>query len=132
LNPNFKKLVRNNIAAFTLLEVMIAMALLAMVLVTAFWSQSKSVELENEAKWNTIMGTMIQTFTTEALSASLDDLQDSLAYLLKDYPNFNFKFEMGSTPFPELPDLMEFIIEIQGPAEGLSIRKKILLYIKKS
>ena len=131
MNQSSKKLVSENIKAFTLLEVMIAMAILAMVLVTAFWSQSRSVALENEAKWNTISGTMIQTFVTETLGTSTEDLKDNMFDLLKGYPNFNLRFEMGSVPFSELPDLMEFIIELQGPTEGLSIRKKFLLYVKK-
>ena len=45
---------------FTLLEVMIAMAILAITLVTVFQSQSQSISMENQAKFTTTAALLAQ------------------------------------------------------------------------
>lgn len=115
---------------FTLLEVMIAMAILALVLVTGFWAQSRSVELENEAKWNTISGLLIQRLMSEMMTASVDDIKTGTWDIGSAYPGFSLSLEGGTEPFPELKDLKEFRLELKGPIEGLTYKTKVLIYTK--
>lgn len=110
------------------MEVMIAMAMLALVFVTAFWSQSRAVELRNQAKWNMVSGILIQRFLSALITLPSEELGQAFSDVAKDNPGFGIRVEGGIEPFSDLKDLREFQIEIDGPVEGMTYKTKILLY----
>lgn len=114
---------------FTLLEVMIAMAMLALVFVTAFWSQSRAVELKNQARWNMVTGVLIQRFLSAFITFPPEELSQAFLDVGKENPGFGIRAEGGAEPFSDLKNLREFRIEIDGPIEGMTYKTKLLLYI---
>lgn len=113
---------------FTLLEVMIAMAILAMVFVTAFWSQSKTVDMKNYARWNMTTALLVQRLLSSISGHSMEDLNSEFLDIANEYPNLSFRVEGGVEPFSDLKGLKEFQLEIEGPSEGFNYKAKILLF----
>ncbi len=104
------------------------MAILAMVFVSAFWAQSKAVDMKNEAKWNILSGLMVQRVLSTFQSSSFDDLAKDFSNLDQEYPGFHISIEAGLEPFSDIKDLREFQIEISGPVEGFRYKTKLLLF----
>ena len=99
------------IAGFTLLEVMIAVAILSMALVAALGSQSQSVSLATEAK-----------FTTRASSLLLDLAADwekkeeieiySQSGVFEAFPDYRWQAEVTNPSLESLGDAAKYIKKI--------------------
>ena len=73
---------------FTLLEVMIAVALIAIALTALLGSQSQSVSFANSAKFETMAALLAQGKMSEIVSQRQETLSSDSGYFGDDYPGF--------------------------------------------
>lgn len=79
---------------FTLLEVMIAVAVLAITLTVLFGSQSQSLSLATEAKFNTQASFLLETKLAE-IDAGIVELYDDEGDFGEEYPAYRWKVEVS-------------------------------------
>ena len=87
---------------FTLLEVMIAMAILAISLVAAFRSQSQSVSMAGEARFLTTASLLAQGKMAELESMKPQDISNGEGVFGNDFPNYLWRVEIKDTAFQYL------------------------------
>ncbi len=97
-------------AGFTLLEVMIAVAILAITLTVIYGSQSQSLSLAVEAKFNTRAAFLLQQKLAELESGSIELRNDEGDYG-DEYPGFRWKVEVDEVLF----DLRDFVVDPERP-----------------
>ncbi len=82
---------------FTLLEVMIAVAILAITLTVIYGSQSQSLSLAAEARFNTTATFLADIKLAELESGIMELVDDSGEF--EDFPGYSWKVEMQPTSF---------------------------------
>lgn len=94
--------------AFTLLEVIVAMAILAISLTTLFSAQSRNISLATEAKFNTNAPLLAGLKLAELESGKIE-LVDSEGDFGKDFPGYVWKIEVQDAVIDttELADILE-------------------------
>lgn len=86
---------------FTLMEVLIAMAILAIALVSVFQSQSQSVSMAADSRFMTTAALLAQSKMAEAeTSASLYNHVENGDFG-SDYPEYVWRLEIGDTQLPQ-------------------------------
>jgi general secretion pathway protein I len=90
-----KRLQSNQPSGFTLLEVMIAVAIIAMALVAAIGSQSQSVSLATEAKFTTTAIFLAQGKMAELEAQNPDDLVSDAGDFGEDFPGYRWESEVN-------------------------------------
>jgi general secretion pathway protein I len=96
---------RNN-RAFTLLEVMIAVSIIAIGLVTLFGSQSRSLSLATEAKFNSI-APMLASVKLAELKAGVIAMSNDDGDFDDDFPGYIWEIEVEDAVFESPEDLAE-------------------------
>ena len=87
---------------FTLLEVMIAMAILAISLVAVFRSQSQSVSMAGETRFLTTASLLAQSKMAEVESMKPQDLSNNNGIFGEDFPDYLWRIEINDTAFQYL------------------------------
>jgi general secretion pathway protein I len=82
---------------FTLMEVMIAMAILAITLVVVFQSQSLSLSLAGEERFLTTASLLAQGKMAELDSKDLKDISPSSGSFGVDYPAYAWQVQISDT-----------------------------------
>lgn len=98
---------------FTLLEVVIAIAILAVTLTVLYGSQSQSISLATEAKFNTTAALLSSLKLAELESGVTDLLSDEGDF--EDLPGFHWKVEVEDANFDEpeaLQDLEDILKQV--------------------
>lgn len=90
---------------FTLLEVVIALAILAVTLTVLYGSQSQSLSLAVESKFNTTAA-LLSTLKLAELEAGVTELQDGEGEF-EDYPHFSWKVEINEPDFLDIEALQD-------------------------
>jgi general secretion pathway protein I len=85
-----------------LLEVMIAMAILAISLVAVFRSQSQSVAMAGEARFLTTASLLAQSKMAEIESMKPQDLINGNGGFGEDFPDYQWRIEIKDTAFEYL------------------------------
>jgi general secretion pathway protein I len=93
-NPRGK---RPEAAGFTLLEVMIAMAILAIALVAAFQSQSQSISMSGQARFLTTATLLAQGKMAELEALKLESVANDSGDFGEDYPDYAWQVEVADT-----------------------------------
>jgi len=83
---------------FTLLEVMIAVTIIAIVLVAVFGSQSQSLSLANEAKFSTTAALLAQKKMAEVEAEDSLDLFAASGDFGDDFPQYNWEVAVSDIP----------------------------------
>jgi general secretion pathway protein I len=83
---------------FTLLEVMIAMAILATVLVTVFHSQSQSIAMANESRTMTTMALLAQSRMAEMEGQQDLSIGQTSGTFGDDFPNYSWSAIITQPP----------------------------------
>lgn len=91
-------------AGFTLLEVMIAIAIIAIALTSLFGSQSRSLSLAAEAKFNTVAALLAQEKLAE-YEAGITALAGDEGDFGDDFPGFVWRSEVQNADLGDLGDL---------------------------
>lgn len=108
-----------NARGFTLLEVMVAIAILAIALTSLLGSQSQSMLAADEANFSVNSSFLARKKLTELLAEG-DDLIDTSGDFGESYPNYYWRIEVEDADFSE--------IELLQGTEGLLKRYDLIVY----
>ena len=81
---------------FTLLEVMVAIALIAIALMAVLGSQSQSVSLAGEARFNTTAALLARSKMAEIESRAPEDLTADSGDFDEDFPGYTWKMAVSN------------------------------------
>jgi len=88
---------QNNASGFTLMEVMIAMAILAIALVAIFQLQSQSISMSTDSRFMTTAALLAQSKMVEAEADSTLANHSEDGDFGPDYPQYIWHLEVGDT-----------------------------------
>jgi general secretion pathway protein I len=97
---------------FTLLEVMIAVALIAVALVTLLGSQSQSVSYANSAKFETMASLLAQSKMSEILIQDADALSGDSGDFGGDYQGYAWEVKVSDVAIDDLDTILEYLKQI--------------------
>jgi general secretion pathway protein I len=98
-------------SGFTLLEVMIAVAIIAIVLVAVFGSQSQSLSLANDAKFSTTAALLAQRKMAEVEMEDSLDVSSASGDFGEDFPEYQWELDISEVPLPGIEGL-EFLKQV--------------------
>ena len=99
-------------SGFTLLEVMIAMAIIAITLVVAFGSQSQSLSLASEAKFNTTVALLAQGKIAEIMAEQPEDLVSDSGYFGEGFPGYHWDLTVRDAAFAGAEEASDYVKQI--------------------
>jgi general secretion pathway protein I len=118
--------------AFTLLEVMIAMSIIAIALVTLLGSQSRSLSHATEAQFN-VMAPMLAALKLAEVERKVVDAENSEGDFDEDFPGYSWKMEIEEAAFEKTkalagldPPLQK--LELTVSLSGAPYRYSLLYY----
>ena len=91
---------QNKANGFTLIEVLIAMALLAIGLVAVFQSQSQSISMSTDSRFMTTAALLAQSKMVEVEAGSTLASHSEDGDFGPDYPQYTWHLEVGDTQLP--------------------------------
>jgi general secretion pathway protein I len=97
---------------FTLLEVMIAMAIIAIALVAVLGSQSQSLTLASEAKFNTTAALLAQSKMAEIETESMENLSSDSGDFGEDFPNYHWEYTVGDLSLAGVEEALDSLKQI--------------------
>jgi general secretion pathway protein I len=100
------------IKGFTLLEVMIAVALIAVALVTLLGSQSQSVSYANSAKFETMAALLAQSKMSEILIQDAGALSGDSGDFGDDYQGYAWEAKVSDVAIDDLDTISEYLKQI--------------------
>ncbi len=89
------KILKKN--GFTLLEVMIAMAILAITLVVVFQSQSQSISMAGRARFATTASLLAQSRMSEIEAANSENVVSDSGDFGDDFPDYSWQVDVTGT-----------------------------------
>lgn len=105
-------------SGFTLLEVMIATAIIAIALVAALGSQSQSVSLANEAKFSTTVAFLAQKKMAELEAEDLEELRSDTGDFGEDFPGYRWESEVGDATLEGFEKVSDHVKRIRLTVYG--------------
>ncbi len=99
-------------SGFTLLEVMIAIAIIAITLVAVFGSQSQSLSLANEAKFNTTAALLAQSKMAEIEVVNPEDLASDSGDFGENFPNYHWNLTVQDISFVGADEFLSYLKQI--------------------
>jgi len=118
-------------AGFTLLEVMIAVAIMSMALVAAIGSQSQSVSLATEAKFSTTATFLAQSKMADLEAKAPDDLFSDAGDFGEDFPGYSWESEVSDATLEEFSEAsrhLKKIVLTVGQSENDKYRYRLEYY----
>ena len=85
---------------FTLLEVMLAMSILAIALVAVFQSQSQSISMMTRSRFDTAAPLLAQAKMAEIEAIATSDVTSDSGDFGDDYPGYSWSLEVLGTEIP--------------------------------
>lgn len=113
---------------FSLLEVMIAVALIAIALVTLLGSQSQSVSFANSAKFETMAALLAQSKMSEITIQDADSLSSDSGNFGDDYPGYAWEATVSDISIEGLDAISDYLKQIDLTVTWGSYNYKIRLY----
>ena len=92
---------QNKANGFTLMEVMIAMAILAIALVAVFQLQSQSISMSTDSRFMTTAALLAQSKMVEVEAGSTLVSHSEDGDFGPDYPQYTWHLEVGDTLLPQ-------------------------------
>ena len=108
----FNRIQKRKSFGFTLLEVMVAMAIIAIALTAVLGSQSQSVSLASEAKFNTTAPLLAQSKIAEIEVAEQDDLAGGSGDFGEDFPGYTWELSVEDIAFEEPENVSDLLKRI--------------------
>lgn len=97
---NFPDRCRRAEGGFTLLEVMLAMSILAIALVAVFQSQSQSISMMARSRFDTAAPLLAQAKMAEIEAIASGEVTSDSGDFGDDYPGYSWNFEILGTEIP--------------------------------
>jgi len=131
--PHYSK--RNS--GFTLLEVMIALAIIAMVLVTVLASQSQSLSLAGEAKFNTTAALLAQSKLAEIEAENPENLASDSGDFGENFPGYHWDLTVSSPGFAGAEEALDYLKQIDlvvswGEQDRYQYRLRLYRFVPKA
>ncbi len=128
---------KNIDCGFTLLEVMVAMAIIAIALTAVLGSQSQSVSLASEAKFNTTAALLAQSKMAEIRLKKPDDLISDSGDFGEDFPGYLWQVTLNSVNLDNYQGITDHFAQIDlevfwGEDGVYKFRLRELLFVPKS
>ncbi len=102
----------NRYSGFTLLEVMVAMAIIAIALTAILGSQSQSVSLAGEARFYTTAAFLAQSKMAEIEAKKIEDLTSDSGDFGDDFPGYVWSVTVSNVMFGGLEDVSDHLKQI--------------------
>ena len=99
-------------SGFTLLEVMVAIAIIAITLVAVFGSQSQSLSLANEAKFSTTAALLAQSKMAEIEVVNYEDLTSDSGDFGENFPNYHWNLTVSDVSFIGTDEVLDYLKRI--------------------
>jgi len=99
-------------SGFTLLEVMVAVAIMAIALVAVLGSQSQSVLLASEGKFNTTAALLAQMKMAEMNLESPENLTSDSGTFGEDFPDYNWETAVNDVTFAGTEQISRHLIQV--------------------
>jgi len=99
-------------SGFTLLEVMIAIAIIAITLVAVFGSQSQSLSLANEAKFSTTAALLAQSKMAEIEAVNPEDLASDSGNFGENFPDYHWNLTVSDVSFAGADEVLSYLKQI--------------------
>ena len=113
---------------FTLLEVMIAVAIIAIALTTLLGSQSQSVFFANSAKFETMAAFLAQSKMSEITIGTADSLSSDSGDFGDDYPGYSWETTVSDVSIEGLDTIADYLKQIDLTVIWGSFSYNIRLY----
>ena len=97
---------------FTLLEVMVAVAIIAIALTTLLGSQSQSVSFANSAKFETMAALLAQSKMSEITAQGADSLSGSSGDFGDDYPGFTWEATVSDISIEGMSNISDYLKQV--------------------
>ena len=97
---------------FTLLEVMVAVSIMAIALVAVFGSQSQSISLASEAKFSTTAAFLAQSKMAEIEAGLGEGLASDSGDFGDDFPGYFWELEVSDVASGDVGDISEHLKQI--------------------
>jgi len=133
----FNRIQKRKSFGFTLLEVMVDMAIIAIALTAVLGSQSQSVSLASEAKFNTTAPLLAQSKIAEIEVAEQDDLAGGSGDFGEDFPGYTWELSVEDIVFEQPEDVSDLLKRIDlkvswGEEELYQYRLRLYRFFPKS
>lgn len=102
---------KNN-RGFTLLEVMVSVALIAVALVTLLGSQSQSVSFANSAKFETMAALLAQAKMSEITTQGNDFLFDDRGDFGDDFPGYTWESSVSDVSIEGIDNIADYLKQV--------------------
>ena len=113
---------------FTLLEVMIAVAILAIALTTLLGSQSQSVFFANSAKFETMAALLAQSKMSEITIQAADSLSSDSGDFGEDYPGYAWEATVSDVSIEGLDAISDYLKQIDLAVTWGTLSYNLRLY----
>jgi general secretion pathway protein I len=113
---------------FTLLEVMVAVALIAIALTALLGSQSQSVSFANSAKFETMAALLAQGKMSEIVLQGTGGLSSDSGDFGEDYPGYAWNATVSDVSIPEEEALSDYLKQIDITVTWGVFSYKLMLY----
>jgi general secretion pathway protein I len=113
---------------FTLLEVMIAVAILAIALVTLLGSQSQSVSFAHSAKFETMAALLAQSKMSEITIQAADSLSSDSGDFGEDYPGYTWEATVSDVSYEGLDAISDYLKQIDLAVTWGTLSYNLRLY----
>ena len=113
---------------FTLLEIMIAVAILAVALVTLLGSQSQSVFFANSAKFETMAALLAQSKMSEITIQAADSLSSDSGDFGEDYPGYTWEATVSDVSIEGLDAISDYLKQIDLAVTWGTLSYNLRLY----
>ena len=97
---------------FTLLEVMIAVAIIAIALTTLLGSQSQSVSFANSAKFETMAALLAQSKMSELVTLGKNRLNSDSGDFGDDYPGFTWEVTVSDITIGNIANISDYLKQV--------------------
>jgi general secretion pathway protein I len=124
-------------SGFTLLEVMIALAIIAMVLVTVLASQSQSLSLAGEAKFNTTAALLAQSKLAEIEAEDPENLASDSGDFGENFPGYQWDLTVSSPGFAGAEEALDYLKQVDlvvswGEQDRYQYRLRLYRFVPKT
>ena len=103
---------RSKNSGFTLLEVMVAVALMAVALTTLLGSQSQSVSFANSAKFETMAALLARGKMSELVTQGSDELSGAGGDFGEEYPGYAWEAEVSDFTIEGAESVSDYLKQI--------------------
>jgi general secretion pathway protein I len=116
---------------FTLLEVMVAMSIIAIALTALLVSQSQSISIAGEAKFSTTAALLAQSKMAEIETKTEDELTYDSGDFGDDFPDYSWEMEVQDVIFTDEEEFTDYLKQVDLTiywGEGRQYQYSLRLY----